>query len=654
MKKFLFLSFLLTIISSNFFGQTADKRVLFTVAGQPVTVDEFKYVYTKNNINNQADFSEKSLTDYMDLFTKFRLKVKQSEDMKLDTIDALKSELATYRKQLAKAYLTDKEVFDRLENEAYDRMQYEISVGHLLVKVAEDAIPKDTLIAYNKAVALRKSILKNNNFEDIAKQSSDDPSAKTNLGKLGYLSAFQTVYPFENAMYETKVGEISMPIRSKYGYHLVKVYDKRIARGSVNVAHIVITTPDKLMGNADSITFEKANKIYNDIKSGSITFEEAVNQYSEDRKSKAKGGELGFFTTGKMTETFENAAFGLKNKGDMTTPVKTSYGYHIIKLIDKKPVPPLSQIKSEIKQKIDKDARSDLSRTALTNKVKSKYGFTENTAAKDEIFTQVDSMILDGKWKPTDLTLSKNLFKISDIEVNQNDFLNFIIKNQKTKRTSNSTKAVFNNLYEDFVEQKCLDVEEKQLENEYPDFKMLMREYRDGILLFDLTDRMVWTKAVKDTAGLKIFYETDKEKYKWGNRADVDIYNCTDKGIATPTRKMLEKKKSSEAITAQLNVADSKSKVSVISGKYEKGQYELIDKTDWLPGIKPNIINADSSITIINIKQIVGPEPKLLNEAKGYIVSDYQEYLEKNWIEALKAKYPIVVNQDVLRSLIKK
>jgi peptidyl-prolyl cis-trans isomerase SurA len=503
-------------------------------------------------------------------------------------------------------------------------------------------------------VALRKSILKNNNFEDIAKQSSDDPSAKTNGGKLGYLTAFQTVYPFENAMYETKVGEISMPIRSKYGYHLVKVYDKRIARGSVNVAHIVITTPENLMGNADSITFEKANKIYNDIKSGSMTFEEAVNQYSEDRKSKAKGGELGFFTTGKMTETFENAAFGLKNKGDMTTPVKTSYGYHIIKLIDKKPVPPLSQIKSEIKQKIDKDARSDLSRTALTNKVKSKYGFTENTAAKDEIFTQVDSTILDGKWKPTDLTLSKNLFKISDIEVNQNDFLNFIIKNQKTKRTSNSTKAVFNNLYEDFVEQKCLDVEEKQLENEYPDFKMLMREYRDGILLFDLTDRMVWTKAVKDTAGLKIFYETDKEKYKWGNRADVDIYNCTDKGIATPTRKMLEKKKSSEAITAQLNVADSKSKVSVISGKYEKGQYELIDKTDWLPGIKPNIINADSSITIINIKQIVGPEPKLLNEAKGYIVSDYQEYLEKNWIEALKAKYPIVVNQDVLRSLIKK
>ncbi len=654
MKKILLLSFLFAFVSIEFLAQSSDKRVLFTVSGQPVTVDEFKYVYTKNNINNQADFSEKSLNDYMDLFTKFRLKVKQSEDMKLDTIEALKSELATYRKQLAKAYLTDKEVFDKLEKEAYERMQTEINVAHILVKVTDDASPKDTLIAYNKALALRKSILKGSNFEEIAKQSSDDPSAKTNGGKLGYFSVFQTVYPFENAMYEIKVGDVSMPIRTKFGYHLVKVYDKRTARGTVNVAHIVITTPEKLMGNADSITFEKANKLYNDIKNGIITFEEGVNQFSEDRKSKSKGGELGYFGIGKMTEIFENASFGIQNNGDITKPVKTSYGYHIIKLIDKKPVPPLSQIKSEIKQKIDKDARSDLSRTALTNKVKSKYGFTENLAAKNQIFSMVDSSILDGKWKPADLTLSKNLFKIGDIESNQNDFLNFVIKNQKNKRTSNNITTVFNNLYEEFVEQKCLDVEEKQLENEYPDFKMLMREYRDGILLFDLTDRMVWTKAVKDTSGLKVFYETDKEKYKWGNRAEVEIFNCTDKGIATPTRKMLEKKKSAEAITAQLNVLGSSSKVSVISGKYEKGQYELIDKTDWLPGIKPNIYNADSSITIINIRQIVGPESKLLSEAKGYIVSDYQEYLEKNWIADLKAKYPIVVNQDVLRSLIKK
>ena len=654
MKKILFFTVALCFVFHAVFSQTPDKRVLFTVAGQPVSVDEFKYVYTKNNINNQADFSEKSIKDYMELFTKFRLKVKQSEDMKLDTIEALKAELATYRKQLAKAYLTDKEVFEKLEKEAYERMQLEISVGHILIKVAEDATPKDTLAAYNKALALRKSILKSGNFEDIARQNSDDPSARINNGKLGYLTVFQTVYPFENAMYNTNVGDISMPIRTKFGYHLIKIYDKRPARGSVNIAHIVITVPENLLGNADSITAAKAQKIYNDIKNGTITFEDAVAQYSEDRKSKSKGGELGFFTTGKMAEPFENAAFGLVNKGDITGPIKTQYGYHILKLIDKKPVPPMSEVKNEIKQKIEKDTRSDLSRTALTNKVKAKYGFTENGAAKDEIFAMVDTSLLDGKWKPTDMTLTKNLFKVGDIEANQNDFLNYMLRNQKSKRTTNNVKVAFNNLYEDFVEQKCLDVEEKQLENEYPDFKMLMREYRDGILLFDLTDRMVWTKAVKDTAGLKAFYETDKTKYQWGNRAEVEIYNCTDIALANTVRKLIEKKKTADAIMAQVNIPGAKSKVSVISGKYEKGQYDLIDKTDWTVGLKPNIINTDSSVTIILIKQIVGPEPKLLTEAKGYIVSDYQEYLEKNWIEELRAKYPIVVNEDVLRSLIKK
>lgn len=654
MKKILFSTIALCILFHVVRAQTPDKRVLFTVAGQPVSVDEFKYVYTKNNINNQADFSEKSLKDYMELFTKFRLKVKQSEDMKLDTIEALKAELATYRKQLAKAYLTDKEVFEKLEKEAYERMQVEISVGHILVKVSEDATPKDTLAAYNKALALRKSILKSGNFEDIAKQNSDDPSARINNGKLGYLTVFQTVYPFENAMYSTNVGDISMPFRTKFGYHLLKIYDKRPARGSVNIAHLVITVPDNLLGNADSITAAKALKIYNDIKNGTISFEDAVAQYSEDRKSKSKGGELGFFTTGKMAEPFENAAFGLANKGDIADPIKTQYGYHILKLIDKKPVPPLSEVKNEIKQKIEKDTRSDLSRTALTNKVKAKYGFTENVAAKDEIFTMVDTTLLDGKWKPADMTLSKNLFKVGDIEANQSDFLIYMLRNQKSKRTTNNVKVAFNNLYEDFVEQKCLDVEEKQLENEYPDFKMLMREYRDGILLFDLTDRMVWTKAVKDTAGLKVFYETDKTKYQWGNRAEVDIYNCTDIALGNTVRKLIEKKKTADAIMAQVNVPGAKGKVSVISGKYEKGQYDLIDKTDWTVGVKPNIINTDSSVTIIVIKQMVGPEPKLLTEAKGYIVSDYQEYLEKNWIEELRAKYPIVVNEDVLRSLIKR
>ena len=368
-----------------------------------------------------------------------------------------------------------------------------------------------------------------------------------------------------------------------------------------------------------------------------------------------KGGEIGYFTTGKMTESFEDAAFGLKTVGDLSAPIKTQYGYHILKLIDKKPIAPMADMKTELKQKIERDSRSDLSRTVLMNKIKSKYGFAEMASAKNELVKMIDTTILEGKWRPTDISAyNKLLFKVGPEETTQDMFLNFIIKNQKNKRTSNSIDFVYENLYEDYVEQRCMDYEEKQLDKEYDDFRNLMKEYRDGILLFDLTDRMVWTKATKDTSGLKTFYETDKEKYKWGNRVVVDIYNCSDSALAKMTRKLLLKGKTSTDIAKQVNIPGAKSKVSIINGKYEKGQYELIDNTDRKVGVKENIYNKDGSVTIINILREVGPEPKLLNEAKGYIVSDYQEYLEKQWIQDLKSKYSVVINEEVLRSLIRK
>ena len=655
MKKLLLSLFIFTIIIADLNAQTRDTRTLFTVAGQPVSVEDFIYVYGKNNINNQADYSEKSLRDYLDLFTKFKLKVKQAEELKLDTIEALRSELATYRKQLAKSYLNDKEIYNKLEIEAYDRMQNEINVSHILIRVLPDASPSDTLIAYNKIAAIRKNIMKGESFETAANKYSEDPSAKTNYGKLGYLTVFQTVYPFETQMYATPVGQVSGIFRTKFGYHILKVTDKRTARGSVNVAHIVITPPEKFVGNADSFASYKINKIYEEINTGKISFEDAVTQYSEDRKSKLNKGEIGFFSTGKMTESFENAAFALKAVGEISTPFKSQYGYHIFKLIDKKPVPPMADVKTELKQKIERDSRSDLSRNALMTKIKSKYGFVENAAAKKEILSIIDTNILDGKWRPNDISAyNKLLFKVGTDETTQDQLLNFILRNQKNKRVSNSVPFVYENLYEDFVEQRCMDYEEKQLDAEYDDFRNLMKEYRDGILLFDLTDRMVWAKAQKDTVGLKAFYETDKDKYKWGNRVEVDIYNCSDSSLAKMTRKLLLKGKTPESIKNQVNIPGATSKVSIIHGKYEKGQYTLIDNTDRKVGLKENIYNTDGSVTIINILREVGPEAKLLNEVKGYIVTDYQEYLEKQWIADLKSKYAIVVDETVFRSLIKK
>jgi peptidyl-prolyl cis-trans isomerase SurA len=550
--------------------------------------------------------------------------------------------------------LNDKEIYDKLEHEAYDRMQTEVKVSHLLIKVAVDASPADTLAAYKKIMAIRKDILKSKDFAGAAKQFSEDPSAKNNSGNLGYLTVFQTVYPFETAMYSEKVGDVSMPVRTKFGYHLVKVEDRRPERGFVNVEHLFIAVNDKSLFNADSSALFKIKSIMQDVKDGKLNFEQAVNQYTEDRKTKMKNGELGWFTTGKMTEAFENAAFALKNKGDISEPIRSATGWHVIKLIDKKPVQPFNDVKSELKTKIDRDSRSDLSRASLVAKIQKKYGTTEYADAKKEITKMVDSTLQQGRWFPSDPELRKPLLKVADMTFDQNDFVTYLIKNQKGKRPVTTPMGIYNAVYEEWVEARCMDYYEKQLESEYPEFKMLMKEYRDGILLFDLTDRQVWSRAVKDTNGLKNFYETVKNKHMWGNRADVDIYNCTDAKIANEARKLVEKKKSPEEIQKTLNKEGSSSKVSVISGKYEKGQYDLVDKTDWSAGLKPNIMNPDSSVTFVFVKQMVGPEPKSLNESKGYVVSDYQEYLEKQWIEELRAAYPIKVDEAVFHSLIKK
>ena len=181
----------LVLLSFSSFAQKSNQTsVIFTVAGEPVTVGEFEYVYTKNNINNQADYSEKSLTDYLSLYENFRLKVKEAEAMHLDTIPSLKNELEGYRKQLAKSYLTDKEITDKLIQEAYDRSKQEVNVSHILIGCDENANPADTLAAYKKALEFRARLEKGEDFAKLAKESAEkhkgDPSAKDNGGLIGW------------------------------------------------------------------------------------------------------------------------------------------------------------------------------------------------------------------------------------------------------------------------------------------------------------------------------------------------------------------------------------------------------------------------------------------------------------------------------------
>lgn len=638
-------------------AQNQDNRTLFTVGGDKISVNEFQYVYNKNNINNQADYSEKSLRDYLKLYENFRLKVKEAEAMKLDTIASLNSELDGYRKQLAKSYLTDREISDKLILEAYERSKKDVNASHILIRCDENANPADTAAAYKKIVALRKRIEKGESFEKVAKEASEDPSAKNNDGNIGWFTVFGTIYPFENAVYSMKVGEISQPVRTEFGYHLVKLVNTRPARGQIRAAHILIHFPENATQKQKDSLRVKADSVYNLIASGKIPFEEAVRTYSDDKATRIKSGELQPFGSGtslRMVPQFEDAAFELKKDGDISKPVMTQYGWHIIRRLEKKELPSFNDAKADIKKKVERDSRSQEAKNVLIARIKKDNNYTPFLDAKLKLTSKVDSTLLNGNWR-ADSSMRSNapLFSLAGKNYTISDFIDYVEKN--SRRRSDKTKdALLNEYYETFVNNKCLEYEEGMLETKKPEFKNLMKEYKDGILLFELMDRMVWTKAVKDTVGLEAYRKSNETKYMWGNRAEVEIYNCNDKKLCAEANKMATKGKTADEIKTKLNKAGGKGQVSVIEGKYEKGQYDVVDSLVWKEGVIPVVALNDSSFRFVNIKKIVGPEPKNLKEAKGYVVSDYQEYLEKTWLADLRNKYPIALDEGVFQSLIKK
>lgn len=650
-KRLLSGSFLIPVFlfANCLIAQNKD-ATLMTIGGTKVTVGEFENVYRKNNTTKEGVGDPKSLNDYVDLFVNFKLKVKEAEELGLDTAKSFRDELGGYRKQLAQPYLTDKDVNEKLLRETYDRMQEDIAASHILVKVAENALPKDTLEAYNKIMKIRARILKGEDFNKVASEKgvSDDPSAKENGGDLGYFTSLQMVYPFETAAYTTKVGEISMPVRSRFGYHIIKVKDRRKAQGEVMVAHIMVKTPPS-MNKEDSLNaFTKITEIHNKLKAGS-KFEELATQFSDDKASAKKGGELPWFGTGKMPPEFEKASFGMKNKGDFTEPMRTKYGWHIIKLMDTRGLVSFEEMKNELKAKVTKDSRSQAGRTSLIAKLKAEYKFKDNVKLRDEFYKVMDTTVFDGRWEVSKAAaLKKPVFTLNDKTFTQTDFANYIASHQ-SKRAKTDPKMVVNQLYAQWVDESVIAYEEAKLDQKYPEFKALMQEYRDGILLFELTDEKVWSKAVKDSVGSKAFYEKNKTNYMWDERAEATVYTTADEKIAKQVRSLMKKKKTEKDILAEVNKT-SQLNLQAESRIFNKGENEFVDK-NWNPGVSMDTKNKEGKTVIVVTHKLLKPEPKSYQDSKGMVTADYQAWLEKEWIASLKAKYPVVIDQTVLGTI---
>lgn len=656
MKKCLYLVLGLILVNGLLFAQDNADEVLMTINNKPITKTEFERIYKKNN--NKESIDSKSLNEYLDLFINFKLKVFEAMELGMDTSTAFKKELDGYRKQLTKPYLSDKNVDDKILQEAYDRMNYDVRASHILVNCKPDAPSKDTLAAYNKALSIRKRLLAGENFATVAKETSDDPSVKSNGGDLGYFTAFQMVYPFESAAYNTKVGDVSMPVRTKFGYHILKIVDKRKAVGQVKVAHIMVALPKDAKPEDIEKAKAKINDIYKKLKDGE-DFAKLATEYSDDKGSAKQNGELPWFGIGRMVPEFEQAAFNLKKKGDYSEPIQTSFGWHIIKLVDSKGIGSLDDVKADLKSKIAKDSRAEMSRTMLIADLKKEYKYSYEKKSLEDFYTAVDTSIFNSNWKIEKAKgLNKKLFVLFGKDYDQQSFALYLSKNQG-KEPVIPVNDYVNKKFSDFIDKTIIDLEESRLDIKYPEFRYLMNEYHDGILLFELTDKKVWTKAIQDTVGLEQYYEKNKNNYLWGQRVNASIYTCPkNPKIVDAVRKLADKriKKNwtAEEMTAEINKitnnADSL-KVTIEDNKYSKGDNNFVDAVKWDPGIKADSTLKDGKIVFVYINSLVEPTPKSLSEAKGLVTADYQSALEKEWIATLRAKYKVTVNQDVLSKI---
>jgi peptidyl-prolyl cis-trans isomerase SurA len=694
-KKLIVVALTLTVFTGSVKSQDS---IVMTINDKKIKKSEFEAVYHKNN-GKEAANTTKSVKEYVDLFSLYKSKVFEAESLGLDTLESFKAELEGYRRQLAAPYLTDKNTNESLLTEAYDRMKSDVRASHILVKVEESALPKDTLEAWTRISLFRNAVLgkyptqseitnydkllkntsviskslksgdslsynsrmkairslsrlaENNpdKFQTIASVVSDDPSANENKGDLNYFSALDMVYPFETAAYNTKIGEVSSIVRTRFGYHILKVYDRRTSRGEITVAHIMAKFPKDGTEQDKANAKAKIDEIYNKLKSGQ-SFDELAKQFSDDKQSSDRGGQLQPFKGGRLPKSFEDAAFGLRNNNDFTTPVLSPFGWHIIKRIDLKTLAPFDEMKNELKARVARDSRSQMGRVALIERVKKENGFKENLKNVDEFSKILDSTYLKSSWTADRASKfgNKEIFVLNGKSYKQNDFAKFL-ESQMTYKPSADLNEILKDGYKAWVEETIVSFEDSQLEKNYVDFANLYREYRDGILLFDLTDQKVWSKAVKDTAGLKAFYEKNKNNYLWGERAEVTLYKCINEKVAKNVRKALKAGKSEKQITDDLNKT-SQLNVSFENITYLKGENKNVDE-NWKKGIVENNIIDEKNVVVLVVNNVKPKSPKTLGECRGNATADYQTYLDQEWIGYLKNKYKVKLNQEVLNTI---
>ena len=662
MKKLLVL--LALFMPALVFAQGWKNKTLVTIGDRNISAGEFMEVYEKNNLNSE-DLDKKDVDESLDMYTKFKLKVIEAENLEMDTMPKFIKEYTGYRKQLAKPYFSNAEGTEALVEEAYNRMQYDVNASHILIKCDPHAVPADTLAAYNKALAARNRILKGEDFGDVAVELSEDPSArdmeaipgkrrayKGNRGNLGYFTVFDMVYPFETAIYNSKVGELSMPIRTDFGYHIIKLNSKTPACGTVRAAHIYLHIDDDDPMKCDSAMREKAFNIYKEIDKDGKNWDNMVKKYSDDKGSSQQGGMLSPFRVSQIVPEFISVVKQL-NDNEISEPVKTNYGYHIIKLVGKSGIKSFEEEKDNLTKRVEKDMRAKVSDENVLKRLKKENKFKEYVKEKDAFIATIDTTLKEGKYVVAEgVDTNKTLFKLQKKEYKVADFIEYIEEHEKPQPFMSSGSYAYQ-LYDEFVKDSVFAYEDEHLEEKYPDFKLLVQEYHDGILLFDLMDKQVWKKAEIDTAGIRLYYDEHKDEYMWGKRVKTILITVNNDESLARAEELINMDITVDSIKSVVKAEGLKG-VKVKSPFFQQGDDVDIDETVWKAGtvrVIPSTV--DNTTKLIKILEVRKPEPKTYKETRGIIISAYQTKLEEDWVNELENKYPVVVNEKILNKVRK-
>jgi len=642
---------LLLALAFNFSALFA--QTLFTYGNNAVQKEEFLRAYNKNK--NPTDNKEKALREYLDLYSKFKLKVKAAQEVSLDTLPQLTTDLQNFRSQIDEGYMNNDNALNGLIDEAFLRSQKDIHVVHFFAAINTKAKGTDSVKAIKAMQEVYSNLLSGKKDYD---KLAADLSAKYSTVKtsdIGYITAFALPYEYENIIYNLKPGQASKPYRSKNGLHIFKVIDERKGMGRWKIAQILLAIPPGNDVAANTALVQvKADSIYLKLQAGA-DFAELAKQYSDDKLTFLAGGNMPEFTTGKFELPFETAVFKLSKDGEISKPFLTQFGFHIVKRVSVLPVQTGKTDAAymyEIKQKVLQDSRVNTAKDLFTKEVVKLIGYKKNAAVKDaDLFRYADSVVANpavngSKEFPVS---SKIIYSAAKSNISGTDWLNFI-REYKTnpeiyKGESNAA------LLQKIVTLKSLEYYRTHLEDFNPEFRAQIEEFKEGNLLFEIMERKVWSSAASDSAGLLKYYNEHKSKYLWGPSAEVIIFNSSNQKSAEASLATLKEGKEWRKIADESN-----NSTQADSGRYELSQIVLSNGMQPATGmITPIVINpSDGTAGFVKIIKLhPANEQRSFEEARGLVVNDYQNILEEKWIGELKQKYPVKVDETVFQSLLK-